>query len=55
MKASRKITLDIPSALTLPPYFRNFDWAEAEADADIAAGRVKCFSSVEEAVANLKA
>lgn len=44
-------------ALTLPPYFRNFDWAkaEAEADADIVAGRVKCFSSVEEAMADLKA
>ncbi len=43
-------------ALTLPPYFRNFDWAkaEAEADADIAAGRVRCFSSVEEALADLK-
>jgi aminopeptidase C len=43
-------------ALTLPPYFRNFDWAEAEADADadIAAGRVKCFSPVEEAIADLK-
>lgn len=43
-------------ALTLPPYFRNFDWAkaEAEADADIAAGRVRYFSSVEEALVDLK-
>ena len=44
-------------ALTLPPYFRNFDWekAEAEADADIAAGRVACFNSVEDLLADLKA
>jgi hypothetical protein len=44
-------------ALTLPPYFRNFDWekAEAEADADIAAGRVACFASVEDLLADLKA
>ncbi|MBU2026342.1 MAG: hypothetical protein KJ814_01815 [Proteobacteria bacterium] len=44
-------------ALTLPPYFRNFDWekAEAEADADIAAGRVECFTSVEDLLADLKA
>jgi len=43
-------------ALTLPPYFRNFDWekAEAEADADIAAGRVACFTSVEDLLADLK-
>ncbi|MCE5282637.1 MAG: hypothetical protein LLG93_11095 [Deltaproteobacteria bacterium] len=43
-------------ALTLPPYFREFDWtkAEAEADADIAAGRVKCFPSMEETLAGLK-
>jgi hypothetical protein len=43
-------------ALILPPYFRNFDWAkaEAEAEADIAAGRVKCFSSVDKAMADLK-
>ena len=44
-------------ALTLPPYFRNFDWekAEAEADADIVAGRVACFTSVEDLLADLKA
>jgi hypothetical protein len=44
-------------ALTLPPYFRNFGWekAEAEADADIAAGRVASFASVEDLLINLKA
>lgn len=43
-------------ALTLPPYFQNFDWtkAEVEADADIAAGRVGRFSSVEEVLSDLK-
>lgn len=42
-------------ALTLPPYFKGFDWekAEKEADADIAAGRVKSFSSVDEFLADL--
>ncbi|MGD0283402.1 MAG: hypothetical protein ABSB95_13685 [Dissulfurispiraceae bacterium] len=44
-------------ALTLPPYFARFDWkkAEEEADADIAAGNVKSFSSVDEFLADLKA
>ena len=44
-------------ALTLPQYFRNFDWemAEKEADADIASGRVKEFSSVEEFLNDLNA
>jgi len=44
-------------ALTLPEYFRNFDWkkAEKEADDDIKQGRVKRFSSVDEFLADLKA
>ncbi len=47
----------IKYALTLPPYFARFDWkkAEEEADADIAAGNVKSFSSVDEFLADLKA
>jgi len=44
-------------ALTLPPYFKNFDWekAEEEADTDIAAGNVKTFASVDQFLADLKA
>ncbi len=47
----------IKYALTLPPYFARFDWekAEEEADADIAAGKVKSFSTVDEFLADLKA
>lgn len=44
-------------ALSLPPYFRDFNWenAELEADSDIASGRVKEFSSVDELLADLNA
>ena len=44
-------------ALSLPPYFREFDWkkAEEEADEDISAGNVKTFASVDDFLANLKA
>ncbi|MDI6890142.1 MAG: hypothetical protein QMC83_04275 [Thermodesulfovibrionales bacterium] len=44
-------------ALTLPPYFRDFDWekAETEADSDIASGRVEEFSSVDEFLSDLNA
>lgn len=44
-------------ALTFPSYFRDFDWenAETEADFDIASGRVKEFSLVEELIADLNA
>ncbi len=47
----------IKYALTLPQYFARFDWIKAEekADADIAAGNVKSFSSVDEFLADLKA
>jgi len=47
----------IKYALALPPYFARFDWkkAEEDADADIAAGNVKSFSSVDEFPAALKA
>ena len=44
-------------ALTLPPYFKDFDWkkAEKEADAEIKTGKVKSFSSVDDFLADLKA
>jgi hypothetical protein len=47
----------IKYALTLPPYFADFDWqkAEDEADADIAAGKIISFSSVDDFLADLKA
>ncbi len=43
-------------ALTLPPYFRNYDWEKAEAEADdaISRGKVKSFDSAEELIADLK-
>ncbi len=44
-------------ALSLPPYFRSFNWenAETEADSDIASGRIKEFSSADELLADLNA
>ena len=47
----------IKYALSLPPYFKAFNWekAEKEADGDIAAGNVKSFSTVEEFLTDLKA
>lgn len=44
-------------ALTLPPYFKDFDWkkAETDADAEIKAGKVKRFSSADDFLADLKA
>jgi hypothetical protein len=46
----------IKYALTLPPYFMDFDWpkAEAEADIEIASGKTKSFDSVEDFIADLK-
>lgn len=46
----------IKYALTLPPYFKNFDWkkAEAEADKEIAAGKTKSFKSIEDFLSDLK-
>lgn len=46
----------IKYALTLPPYFKNFDWkkAETEADEEIAAGKIKSFNSVEDFITDLK-
>lgn len=43
-------------ALTLPPYFKGYDWKKAEAGADKAVkeGRVKSFKSVKEFLADLK-
>jgi hypothetical protein len=44
-------------ALSLPQYFKNFDWeaAEKEADAEIASGKVKSFNTVDDFLADLKA
>ncbi len=46
----------IKHALTLPTYFRDFDWekAESEADKEIAAGKTKSFDSAEDFLADLK-
>lgn len=46
----------IKYALALPPYFKGFDWkqAEKEADSDIKAGRVKSFSNVDDFLTDLK-
>lgn len=43
-------------ALTLPPYFKGFDWkkAEAEADKEIASGKTKAFKSAEDFLSDLK-
>ncbi|GBD99640.1 hypothetical protein BMS3Abin07_01677 [bacterium BMS3Abin07] len=45
----------IKYALTLPLHFRDFDWvqAESEADKEIAAGRIKSFDSIEEFLSDL--
>jgi len=44
-------------ALTLPPYFKDFDWkkAEREADIEIKAGKVKSFSNTDDFLTELKA
>jgi len=46
----------IKYALTLPPYFKDFDWekAEAEADKEISNGKVKSFDSIEDFISDLK-
>ena len=46
----------IKYALTLPPYFKNFDWkkAEAMADKEILAGKIKSFDSLEDFLSDLK-
>lgn len=46
----------IKYALTLPPYFKNFDWkkAEARADKEILAGEIKSFNSLEDFLSDLK-
>lgn len=50
------VTELIKYALALPPYFREFNWeqAEAEADKEIASGQTKSFDSVEDFIADLK-
>jgi hypothetical protein len=47
----------IKYALSLPEYFKGFDWlkAEKEADEDIASGRIMTFASVDEFLADLNA
>lgn len=44
-------------ALSMPPYFKDFDWelAEKEADEDILEDRMKAFSSADELLTDLKA
>ncbi|MBE0426427.1 MAG: hypothetical protein IBX72_07245 [Nitrospirae bacterium] len=46
----------IKYALSLPPYFREFNWekAEAEADKEIAAGKTRSFDSIEDFLSDLK-
>ena len=46
----------IEYALSLSPYFREFNWekAEAEADKEIAAGQTKSFDSIEDFILDLK-
>jgi len=46
----------IKYALTLPLYFKDFDWkkAEVEADKEIAAGKIKSFDTVEDLISDLK-
>lgn len=53
---SAAVTALLKYALTLPPYFKDYDWEEAEkeADEDIKAGRVKSFDTVEEFLTDLK-
>ena len=43
-------------ALSLPLYFKKFDWekAEYEADKEIAAGKTKSFDIVEDLISDLK-
>ncbi len=50
------ITELINYALTLPLYFKKFDWekAEDEADKEIAAGKTKSFEAVEDFISDLK-
>ena len=47
----------LKNALSLPEYFKGFDWeaAEREADEDITVGRTKGFSTVNELLADLNA
>ena len=43
-------------ALTLPPYFKDFDWQKAEAEADEAVkkGKIKSFDDTKAFLADLK-
>ena len=49
------VTELIEYALTLPPYFKDFDWesAEAEADKEIAAGQTESFNTAEDFISDL--
>jgi hypothetical protein len=56
LNTEEAVTELIKYALSLPPYFREFNWEKAEADADkeIAAGKTKSFDSIEDFIADLK-
>jgi len=56
LNTEEAVTELIKYALSLPPYFREFNWekAEAEADKEIAAGKTKSFDSIEDFIADLK-
>lgn len=45
----------IKSAISMPEYFRKFDWemAEKDADEDVLSGRTKEFATVDELIAEL--
>ena len=54
--ASEAVVDLLKSALTLPEYFRNFDWekAEKEVDEQVSIGKVKTVDSVEELIKDLE-
>ena len=56
LNTEEAVTELIKYALSLPPYFREFNWekAEAEADKEIAARKTKSFDSIEDFIADLK-
>lgn len=56
-ESTSKAVIDLlKSALTLPEYFRNFNWEEAEKEADdeIKSGKTSSFDSLKDFLADLK-
>ena len=55
-KPSRAVAELIKYALTLPPYFKKFNWKQAEKEAgeDIRTGRINSFDSIEDFLIDLK-